>query len=141
MTPEEASDRLEWMLRDLAQTDETILRRAVPMLVIASGAKFAELTPELQKIWRVFLNEIGAVAADDKEDVTRKAEAYYAKSPLPEPVMAALNSAIAASNRSVAFTNAAEQSVRVGTVKSAPKVHEVSGKTRPLPLRMPKVFR
>ena len=25
--------------------------------------------------------------------------------------------------------------------KSAPKVHEVSGKTRPLPVRIPKVFR
>jgi hypothetical protein len=141
MTPEEASDRLESMLRDLAQTDETILRRAVPMLVIASGANFAQLGPDLQKIWRVFLNDIGAVGADDKEDVTRKAEAYYAKSPLPEPVMAALNSAIAASNRSVAFITAGERSDANGTVKSAPKVHEVSGKTRPLPLRMPRVFR
>ena len=141
MTPEEASDRLEAMLRDLARSDDTIVRRAVPMLVIASGASFSQLGPDLQRIWRAFLDDIGAVGADSADDVTRKAEAYYAKSPLPEPVMAALNSAIAASNRSVAFILAGERSEANGTVKSAPKVHEVSGKTRPLPLRMPKVFR
>src|SRR5688572_3409276 len=108
MTPEEASERLESMLRTFAESDDKIVQRAVPMLVIASGAKYAELGPDLQRVWRTFLNEIGAVVADNADTVSRKAEAYYAKSPLPEPVMAALNSAIAASNRSAAFITAGE---------------------------------
>jgi hypothetical protein len=142
MTPEEAADRLESMLRTLSAEDDTIVRRAVPMLVIASGATFEELTPDLQKVWRKFLDQIGANVSDKADDVSRKAEAYYAKSPLPEGVLSALNSAIAASNRSAAFlTASANDTAPNGTVKSAPKVHEVSGKTRPLPVRIPKVFR
>jgi hypothetical protein len=140
MTPEESTQRLEAMLMAHAGEDPTLLNRCIPMLVIASGAKYHQLGPKLQITWRTFLAEIGAAEDDTSSAISRKVDAYYQRYPLPNAILTALASTIAVANRSVAMESAAARSDD-NTIRSAPNVDEVSLKQRKLPMRIPKVFR